>query len=152
MEIELDTKPDKWLKAFINNKTLIWMRVMTHETFSLVIKPTTAWFILSIVFQFKWSLHQLDVKNAFLQCILREEVCDTTHWFCGFYSPISSFFDCTSLYGFKQATLIFYTWAFMPWVQILLLWSIITTLQFSYYSFTLMISFLQAMIHPTSIP
>lgn len=105
MEIELDTKPDKWLKAFINNKTLIWMRVMTHETFSLVIKPTTAWFILSIVFQFKWSLHQLDVKNAFLQCILREEVCDTTHWFCGFYSPISSFFDCTSLYGFKQATL-----------------------------------------------
>ncbi|KAM1561051.1 hypothetical protein ACFX1Z_004225 [Malus domestica] len=48
------------------------------EMFSLVVKPTTIRLILTLAAQFKWTLRQLDVKNAFLHGLLQEE------WFTSF--------------------------------------------------------------------
>lgn len=45
-----------------------------HHTFSLVVKAATVWGILALVVQFRWPLHQLDVKNAFLNGILTKPV------------------------------------------------------------------------------
>lgn len=44
------------------------------ETFSPVVKKPTVRIIISLAFHFRWSLRQLDVKNAFLNGELSEEV------------------------------------------------------------------------------
>ena len=44
------------------------------ETFSSVIKPITVRLDLCLAVSLNWSLHQLDVNNAFLQGDLAEEV------------------------------------------------------------------------------
>ena len=45
-----------------------------HDTFSLVVKPTTVRLVLSIAISNGWTLRQLDIINAFLQGILAEDV------------------------------------------------------------------------------
>ena len=45
-----------------------------HETFSSVINPITVCTMLSIAFNRKWGIFQLDVNNAFLNVHLTEEV------------------------------------------------------------------------------
>jgi hypothetical protein len=45
-----------------------------EDTFSPVIKPVTIIVVLSMVVSQGWSLHQLDVQNAFLHAYLDEEV------------------------------------------------------------------------------
>nr|GEU63389.1 protein SYM-1 like [Tanacetum cinerariifolium] len=44
------------------------------ETFSLIVKPATIRTILSLVMSRKWLIHQLDIKNAFLNGDLSETV------------------------------------------------------------------------------
>nr|GFC34581.1 ribonuclease H-like domain-containing protein [Tanacetum cinerariifolium] len=44
------------------------------ETFSLVVKPATIRTVLSLAVSRKWPIHQLDVKNAFLNCNLSNTV------------------------------------------------------------------------------
>lgn len=75
-----------------------------HETYSLVIKPTTVRLIFSLAVTSGWVIHQLDVKNAFLHGYLNEEV-----YMCqppGFEHPQYPNHVCRlhrSIYGLKQA-------------------------------------------------
>ena len=45
-----------------------------HETFSPVIKPATIKVLLTLALTFQWDVQQIDVKNAFLNGSLEEEV------------------------------------------------------------------------------
>ncbi|GKA67284.1 ribonuclease H-like domain-containing protein [Tanacetum coccineum] len=74
------------------------------ETFSLVVKPATIRTVLSLVVSRQWPIHQLDVKNAFLNGDLSEIV--YMHQPPGFVDSRYPNHVCLlqrSLYGLKQA-------------------------------------------------
>ncbi|GKB41462.1 ribonuclease H-like domain-containing protein [Tanacetum coccineum] len=74
------------------------------ETFSPVVKPATIRTVLSLTVSRQWSIHQLDVKNAFLHGHLTETV--YMHQPPGFTDLNHSDYVCLlqkSLYGLKQA-------------------------------------------------
>ena len=71
------------------------------ETFAPVVKMTTVRVLLAVVAAKGWHLHQMDVKNAFLQGELRNR--------CRWYSPPDFTPERTrrrkkSIYGLKQAS------------------------------------------------
>jgi hypothetical protein len=74
------------------------------ETFSPVVKPAIVRTVLSLALSRDWSVHQLDVKNAFLRGTLSETVYCTQP--SGFVDPARPDHVCRlnkSLYGLKQA-------------------------------------------------
>jgi hypothetical protein len=74
------------------------------DTFSPMMKHGTIRLVLSFVVSRGWSLRQLDVKNAFLHVILKEEVFMKLP--LGFVDPDFSSYHCKLdkvLYGLKQA-------------------------------------------------
>jgi len=74
-----------------------------NETFSPVVKPATVRTVLSLALSRNWSVHQLDVKNAFLHGTLTETVyCSQPS---GFEDSAHPDFVCRlnkSFYGLKQ--------------------------------------------------
>lgn len=77
-----------------------------HHTFSPVVKASTARVILAISVQHNWPLHQLDVKNAFLNHILQKPVYMAQP--SGFVDPRFPHHVCRlkkALYGLRQAPL-----------------------------------------------
>jgi hypothetical protein len=78
------------------------------ETFSPVVKPATVWTVLAL--SRDWSVHQLDVANAFLHGTLTETVYCTQP--VGFVDPAHPDMVCKlnkSLYGLKQAPRAWYS-------------------------------------------
>jgi len=72
------------------------------ETFVSVVKMTTVRTIFSIAASNGWSLHQIDVKNAFLHGDLTEDIYMTPPQ--GLFSSSKGVFKLKrSLYGLKQA-------------------------------------------------
>ncbi|GKC17860.1 ribonuclease H-like domain-containing protein [Tanacetum coccineum] len=74
------------------------------ETFSPVVKPGTIRMVLSLAISQHWSVHQLDVKNAFLHGDLSETV--YMHQPPGFRDCVHPDYVCLlqrSLFGLKQA-------------------------------------------------
>ncbi|RVW87752.1 Retrovirus-related Pol polyprotein from transposon RE1 [Vitis vinifera] len=98
MEVLRDTKPDLWQRVLLN----LWIDY--QETFASVAKINSIRVLLSLAVNSNWPLHQLDVKNAFLNGDLEEEV---------FMSPPPGFEESfgvgkvcklkKSLYGLKQS-------------------------------------------------
>ena len=79
------------------------------ETFSLVVKPASIRLVLSIAISKSWSIHQLDVKNAFLHDHLSETA--YMHQPLGFRDPAHPDYVCLlrkSLYGLKPASRAWY--------------------------------------------
>lgn len=75
-----------------------------EETFALVAKLNYVWVILSLAANLDWPLHQLDIKNAFLNGELEEEVYMNIP--LGLETPRTSGKVCKlrkSLYGLKQS-------------------------------------------------
>jgi len=45
-----------------------------QDTFSSIAKVASVWLLISLATIHHWTLHQLDIENAFLHSILDEEV------------------------------------------------------------------------------
>lgn len=74
-----------------------------EETFSPIIKPTTIRLVISLAIMFKWTIHQLNVKNDFLHDFLKEIVYMEQPQ--GFINKEFPYHVChlKPLYGLKQA-------------------------------------------------
>eukprot|EP00253_Pinus_taeda_P003538 PITA_03538 len=73
------------------------------ETFSPVAKMNSIRLILSLAASFKWEVHQMDVKSAFLHGDLREEIyMEQPIWFIQANSSLVCWLK-KSLYALKQA-------------------------------------------------
>jgi hypothetical protein len=85
-------------------------RVEYNETFSPVVKFAIVRVVLSLALSQDWTIHQLDVKNAFLHSTITKTVCYSQP--TGFVNAARPNLVCRlnrSLYGLKQASRAWYS-------------------------------------------
>nr|GEX99909.1 ribonuclease H-like domain-containing protein [Tanacetum cinerariifolium] len=102
--IDCDETFSPVLARLVANGSSQQLGIDCDETFSPVVKPATIRTVLSLAVSRKWPIHQLDVKNAFLNGDLSEIV--YMHQPPGFVDPRYPHHVCLlqkSLYGLKQA-------------------------------------------------
>jgi hypothetical protein len=81
-----------------------------EDTFNPVVKAATIRLVLSVAVSRNWSLHQLDVQNAFLHGVLEAEV--YMKQTPGFHDASHPGYVCKldkALYGLKQAPRVWYS-------------------------------------------
>ncbi|GJZ49507.1 putative reverse transcriptase domain-containing protein [Tanacetum coccineum] len=70
----------RYKACMVANDSSQQLGVDFDETFSPVVKPATIHMVLSLALSRKWPIHQLDVKNAFLNGDLSETVLGYEDW------------------------------------------------------------------------
>ena len=83
---------------------LHYLSIDCDKTFSPMVKPAIIRIVLSIALSKSWSIHKLDVKNAFLHGHLTKTV--YMHQPLGFCDPTHPYHVCLlrkSFYGLKKA-------------------------------------------------
>ncbi|GJZ95451.1 ribonuclease H-like domain-containing protein [Tanacetum coccineum] len=99
-----DGSLSRYKARLVANGSIQQLGVGFDKTFSPVVKPATIRTVLSLVVSHQWPIHQLDVKNDFLNDDLSETV--YMHQPLGFVDsryPHHVFLLQRSLYGLKQA-------------------------------------------------
>lgn len=74
MKENLDSTINKYKARLVAKEFFQQFGYAYTWTFSLVVKPITVHFILTLALINSWSIQQLDVNNAFLHELLEEEV------------------------------------------------------------------------------
>nr|GEX56392.1 ribonuclease H-like domain-containing protein [Tanacetum cinerariifolium] len=100
----LDLQNPHWNNAMHDEYNAQQLGIDRDKTFSPVVKPATIRTVLSLAVSRKWPIHQLDVKNGFLNEDLFETV--YMHQPPGFVDPWYPHHVCLlqkSLYGLKHA-------------------------------------------------
>nr|GFB40761.1 ribonuclease H-like domain-containing protein [Tanacetum cinerariifolium] len=100
----IDWTLSRYKARLVANGSSQQLGVDFDETFSSVVKPATVRMVRSLVVSRQWPIHQLDVKNAFLNDDLSETV--YMHQPPGFVDNRYPHHVCPlqrSLYGLKQA-------------------------------------------------
>ncbi|GKC60952.1 ribonuclease H-like domain-containing protein [Tanacetum coccineum] len=103
-KFHVDGTLSRYKARLVANGSSHQLGVDFDETFSLVVKSATIRTVLSLVVSRQWPIHQLDVKNAFLNGDLSETV--YIHQPPGFVDSRYPHHVCLlqrSLYGLKQA-------------------------------------------------
>lgn len=103
---KVDGSIDRYKARLMAQRFIQVPRADFHHTFSLVVKVSTVRVVLILLVHFRWLLHQLDIKNAFLNGVLLKPVYMAQP--PGFVDPQHPNHVChlnKALYGLQQAPL-----------------------------------------------
>nr|GEW84168.1 hypothetical protein [Tanacetum cinerariifolium] len=108
-----DETLSRYKDRLVANSSSKQLGVDFDETFSSIVKPATIYTVYSLVVSRKWPIHQLDVKNAFLNEIFIWIETSTSCWFKCFagYTTRAGFYHSrcdSSLFIYRQGSQVAY--------------------------------------------